>query len=127
MGFNSGFKGLNLGASTFWNPLSLSRPVMGLLYLALSVYDAVPHELGNCWKQYKNPVQHSYCQLFPNGYDSEFLGIIGRSTSVLIIVYTIFTCCLQQSTALSYLPFCYTYCSLLGCHTVQLRYTCCHL
>ena len=25
----------NLGASTFWNPLGLSRPVMGLLYLYL--------------------------------------------------------------------------------------------
>ena len=40
---------------------------------------------------------------------------------------TILTCCIQQSTALSYLPFRYTYCSLLGCHTVQFRYTCYHL
>jgi len=36
MGFNSGFKGLNLGASTCWNPLGLSRPVMALLYLFIS-------------------------------------------------------------------------------------------
>jgi hypothetical protein len=29
---------LNLGASTFWNPQSLSRPVMGLLYLHLTAF-----------------------------------------------------------------------------------------
>ena len=61
-------------------------------------YVAVPYQLGNCWMQYNNPLQHSHCQLFPNGYDSELLGIIGRSTSVLIIVHTIFTCCIQQSS-----------------------------
>jgi len=27
----------NLGASTFWNPQGLSRPVMGLLYLLLDI------------------------------------------------------------------------------------------
>jgi hypothetical protein len=27
----------NLGASTFWNPQGLSRPVMGLLYLYLGI------------------------------------------------------------------------------------------
>jgi hypothetical protein len=29
----------NLGASTSWNPQGLSRPVMGLLYLYLYVYN----------------------------------------------------------------------------------------
>jgi hypothetical protein len=32
----------NLGASISWNPVGLLRPVMGLLYFALHVYDFVP-------------------------------------------------------------------------------------
>jgi len=31
----------NLGALTFWNPQGLSRPVMGLLYLYLYLYDNI--------------------------------------------------------------------------------------
>jgi hypothetical protein len=46
----------NMGASTFWSPLSLSRPVMGLIYLTsckLVPYKAVTlelwHEIHSQW------------------------------------------------------------------------------
>jgi len=39
----------NLGVLTLWNPLGLSRPVMGLLYLyTYKVYYVVRHNDGNC-------------------------------------------------------------------------------
>ena len=38
----------NLGNLTSWNPLGLSRPLMGLLYLYIYIYIYIYHNLKNC-------------------------------------------------------------------------------
>jgi hypothetical protein len=44
-----------LGASTYWSPKGLSRPVMGLIYLVL-----VPYDFGSAWEHKRSPLIDRY-------------------------------------------------------------------